>query len=292
MFTDQPVTPGRIETLLRLVRAHPGMKRNDVLALLQPATVHQGRQRLQARETLSAAVALKLVEEDDSRQLRVRGEEADIRALVLKGLDEEVLAKTDIEHYLAPFYSFMLGSPGDRSRDEWAADFNRTVPSDKLAGDPFNPTKVSGLWRWLVYAGLGWTDPAGRFQPVPTDRIRRQLPSIFAGQPKLEDGAFMDRLATCCPELDGGAIFASVNRERKDKTCTAGLAEALVELHLEGVLRLNAPPDARGWSIAAAQPPFDGKTLRGDRFQTVEIALAAPMPTPDGKRKSRSRSNA
>lgn len=272
MFTDQPVTPGRLEALIGLVHVRPRLTRTQLTALLQPRSVYQDPARVQATQTLAAALALHLVVEDDHDRIRAVDAGGDTREAVVRALEREVLAKDDVEPYLARFYAFMLGSPDKRSRDQWVGDFNRTVYGETLPRNPFNTTKLSGLWRWLVYMGLGWEDPAGDFQPLPFERVRRQLPAIFAGARELEADVFMQRLAGQCPELDGGSTFVAVHRGAAgERACTPGLAAALIELHACGILRLDAPRDAAGWSIAAAEPVPDGHTLMGDRLQAVAL---------------------
>lgn len=282
MFTDQPVTPLRLEVLLEFVRANPGLDRDELKALLQPSSIRGDAKPVQATATLAAATELKLVEVDSRGRVKLtRKREEPARALVLEALDEEVLSKDDVEPYFARFYAFLSGSPDRRSNQQWVDDFNAAVYGGERVGDPFNPTKLSGLWRWLPYAGLGWMDPDDQFQPCPYERVRRLLPTIFGAKRKLEGDAFMEQLASSCPELDGGKIFLAVQvgREREERQCTPGLAAALIELHLDGILRLHAPPDVQGWSIAAAEPEPDGKTLLGAHLQFVELVHGAGRGT-------------
>ena len=278
MFTDQPVTPSRVEVLLDLLRSHGSLERDEVKALLQPKSIRADGKPHQATATVAAATELKLIQEDSNGriQLKTKSQEP-ARSLVLDALDREVLSKEDIEPYFARFYSFLSIFPDRRSNVEWVEEFNGKVYRGVRVADPFNPTKLSGLWRWLPYAGLGWLDPDDQFQPCPYERIQRQLGAIFGTARKIEDEAFMERLAKHCPELDGGSIFRAVqgSTEHDQQRCTEGLAAALVELHLDGVLRLHAPPDVRGWSIAAAEPEPDGETLIGQQLQYIELVQAS-----------------
>lgn len=271
MFTDSTATPTRVEVLLDLVRAKPRTARDDAKALLQPSSVYPEAKRQQATDTIAAAIQLKLLEEDARGHLRLLdGTKGDARGAVVDALDREVLAKEDVEPYFARFFAFTLGAPGVWSNNEWADQFNAVVYGGRVVEDRFNPTKLSGLWRWLSYAGLGWFDPAGNFQPCPYERIKRQLPRIFKKEQKLPDDKFMEQLAACCPEVDGGTIYRGVFPGKTEKQCTPGLAAALTELHLDKVIRLHCPPDSSGWSIASAEPPQDGQTLLASRIQFVE----------------------
>jgi hypothetical protein len=125
----------------------------------------------------------------------------------------------------------------------------------------------------MRYAGLGWHDGSDTFHPNPYERLRRKLPEIFSGAARLEADDFMTRLGAICPELDGGALFLEANPDRSDRVrcCSAGLSHALVDLHLDGVLLLDCPPDSAGWSIAAAEPPMDGASLRAERVSAVQF---------------------
>lgn len=286
MFTDGPVTPLRVETLLELVRdSHARtLTREGIDDLLQPEGLPGLREGSnQARDTLAAARELGLVEDDDgSVRLCVTGRSRRsvvARDLLLEALDRKVLEDTTPEPYFALFYSFLLGLGASaavpRTPDEWAYEFNRVVNRGQLGSNPFNPTKYTGLRRWYRYAGLGWIDPSNVFHCNPYRRLTRALPKIFDGDRVLDGDAFMARLASACPELDGGKIFLAANRsyDPRERRCTLGLSHALVELHGSVVLRLDCPVDAQGWSIAAAEPPRDAATLRSDRITAVEYLI-------------------
>ena len=136
----------------------------------------------------------------------------------------------------------------------------------------FNSDKITGLRRWYEYAGLGWFDPTGVFQPNPYFRIKRSLPRLFAKQTNLPGDTFITTLSKICPELDGGAIFSETTkqiRSNADRTCTLGLSHALVDLHVDKVIRLDCPVDARGWDIGLAVPPRD-EAVKAYKINTVE----------------------
>jgi hypothetical protein len=286
MFTDGPVTPRRVETLLELVRVSHArtLTKDSIDDLLQPdglPGLTEGSN--QARDTLAAVRELELVDDDDgSVRLRVDGRSRRstvVRDLVLDALDRKVLEGTTVEPHFALFYSFLLGlgagAAVSRRPDEWAHEFNRVVNRGQLGSNPFNGTKYTGLRRWYRYAGLGWVDPSGTFLCNPYPRLMRALPRIFDDDRVLDGDAFMARLALTCPELDGGEIFRAANHsyDPRERRCTLGLSHALVELHASDVLRLDCPVDAHGWSIAASEPPRDGATLRSDRITAVEYLI-------------------
>lgn len=281
MFTDGPVTPVRIECLIELLREYRRREwsRANVIAVLQPKGLPDlTSTSQQAGETLTAAVELGLISQESGQiKLVSSGREETSRELLLRCLENRVLASTDVEPYYAPFYSYLinLGPHGGEKKDRvaWANDFNRDCSQMAGPQNPFNEVKHTGLERWYVYSGHGWFDPEGVFQPNPYWRVLRQLPRVFDKATKLAGEDFMMKIADCCPELDHGAIFRrtcpSYNREAR--VATLALSHALVDLHLDEHIRLYCAPDSRGWSIEASQPPNDGKTLRSGRIDYVEF---------------------
>ena len=275
MFTDQPVTPTRLETLLDLIRARPAIRAGDAKALLQPSSVTPDAGRGASDWTIRAAKQLVLVH-DDVDSLRLTNPTEASRTLILEAFDAHVLSKTDVEPYFASFYSFVLVQSAESlsswTREDWAIEFNKVAYAGERKKNPFNKDKVSGLWRWFQYVGLGWFDQSEKFQPCPYERIRRQLPKVFGKARSLEIDPFMKKLAEACPELDGGDIFitSTGSLAPSPRTCTIGLGQALIELHLDGKIRLHAAPDSPGWSIEASDPHNDGNTLRGSRLDVVD----------------------
>ena len=160
-----------------------------------------------------------------------------------------------------------------RSREDWVLGFQRDVFENKPQENQFNETKLTGLHRWMAYAGLGWYDQSQTFNCNPYSRVRRCLSVIFSDTKKLECVDFLSSLAECCSELDQGKIFLEANKnyDRDAKECTLGLSHALIDLHMDGFLKLHCPKDSDGWSIALANPPSDGKTLFSNRVSQVEL---------------------
>lgn len=291
MFTDGPTTPRRLETLVDLLRGiGSAVNRDTVIAMLEPDGLPgKTANTLGAAQTLRAAAQLGLIREEVLVALTVRGTSR-ASDVVIEALDREVLCKADPEPYFALFYAYMLGVEsdaaarvvGDRgakaiTNEQWAKAFNRDVFDEQRQSNPFNKDKISGLNRWLAYAGLGWFDPSEHFQCCPYDRVRRRLPIIFARDARLEDDEFMRRLAQACPELDDGDLFRRAHRayDAAERSCTPGLSRALVELHLDGAIRLHCGDDSVGWSLRAAEPPVDGTYFRTDRLDYVELLRPA-----------------
>ena len=284
MFTDQPVTPLRLETLLEVVGKLGPIERSTLSHLLQPDGLPDlGDQRVMSARTLRAALELNLVSEEGRRISRSKTTGSDrgqaLSEAILTAFDEHVLLNSDIEPYFGPFYSYLLGLNADgvsrRGHQDWATDFNNAVFQGQLPPNPLNATKVTGLWRWYPYVGLGWLDGGSLFHCNPYGRLVRSLPKIFARETTLASEEFMSRIGSCCPELDGGAVFRESNAGYNPHTreCTLGLSHALIDMHLDGIVLLQCPPDSSGWSLGKAEPPRDSSTMRSDRFSTIELKL-------------------
>lgn len=284
MFTDQPVTPTRVETLLNLMREFSDRKitREILIDLLQPDGLpDRNPNKTQAKQAVSAATELGLIEADSENRLKPTfksNDKRDSRQILLEALDEKVLQNTNVEPYFALFYGYLLALNSDGAKqqtgDKWASEFQRDVFGEERPANPFNDTKLTGLNRWFGFVGLGWYDTNRVFQPNPYERLLRRLPLIFGKNKKLTSENFMQKLAEFCPELDGGEIFLLAHRFRNydsaAKVCTLGLSHALIDLHQDGKIRLICPRDSRGWSIEAAQPP-SGDGLDSSRIDSIEF---------------------
>lgn len=284
MFTDERVTPTRVECLIDLLRALPANKkfdRNMLVQLLQPKELPDvdPAKRDAATSTIKAARELNLIEETDDKLFKLTFPRNDSRTttqILLDALDATVLADEKTEPYLAKFYSYILSLNKEglvqKKDEEWAREFERDVFGGRPP-NPFNATKLQGLHRWMSFMGLGWYDTDGVFQANPYERLQRRLRTIFPGKTKrLSGDEFMSRMAATCPELDGGDIFRQANKQynAEARVCSLGLSHALVDLHLDGRLRLFCPSDSRGWSIELAEPPSDD-ALQSARITSVEL---------------------
>lgn len=284
MFTDQPITPMRVETLINLIRDFSERKftREILIDLLQPDGLPAlNPSKPQAKKTISAAEELGLIKEDAEKRLKTTfksNDKRDSRRILLDALDAKVLANKHTEPYFALFYSYLLTLNSDgtknKSGSDWVLNFQQDVFGEERPVNPFNDTKLTGLHRWFGYAGLGWYDMNGVFQPNPYTRLLRSLPIIFGKDKKLKSEIFMQRLGEFCPELDGGEIFMEAHRHRgydiAVKICTLGLSHALIDLHQDRKIRLNCPFDSLGWSIELAEPPSDDG-LESGKIDSIEF---------------------
>src|SRR5262245_50741809 len=104
MFTDEPTTPLRVETLLQLMRGLGRRVGRETLgAVVQPEGLPDKRGETASR-TIRAALELKLLRENDDGTMSTTSEDKrPVREAVLEALDREVLAHTRVEPYFALF---------------------------------------------------------------------------------------------------------------------------------------------------------------------------------------------
>lgn len=281
MFTDQPVTPMRLEVLIDLLRKFPdGLTRKQLHLLLQPEPLSRGDFSL-SNETVKAAQQLGLLIDAGKGILACTPgciKRRTSREAILEAFDEKVLGGTVVEPYLTLFYAFVLGQGKElnlRAKNTNQAlftSFKDNVFPHGFSDEAFNTTKIGGLYRWFSYLGLGWFDPAGNFQANPCERLARSFEDIFKGKKKLECDEFMSRLAKACPDLDGGKIFQQANPKYSapDRRCSLGLSHALLEMHQDGAIRLSCPADSKGWSLVDADPLHISE-FKDERFSTIEL---------------------
>jgi hypothetical protein len=280
MFTDAITTPTRLEVLIEVLRDLRRQQRvvdAELLCnLLQPDGLPNfNPQRDQAKAALRAAKELALVEDDGGRLMLVGADKMGkrtTRELLLEAFDRTVLSDTTVEPYFAMFYAYMLNSGSSdlgRTGEEWARDFNRDVFQGQQMPNPFNAEKVTGMHRYMRWAGLGWYDSSGSFNCNPYERVHRAFTAIFGRARRLDDEAFIVALGRSCPELDGGALFektALINHQSQH-LLSIGLAQSLLDLHEDGIIHLDASQDAEGWGLEQADPTV----LDGPRLVAVEL---------------------
>lgn len=292
MFTDQPVTPVRLEVFIDLAWEMRTRKfdRNAIKLLLQPPGLPGlSPNSRQAMDILKCAQELELVREDSEGNFRPAWnarKHSTARGIALSALDQLVLSATNVEPWFAKVYAFAISCDDDilpsgkDAGEKWAGAFNHYLHGNLLPDNPFNSTKYTGLRRWMRYVGLGWHDAEDSFVPCPIERIHRKLSDIFGKKQKLTSDEFMKQLAAHCPELDGGDIFAAVHSGKRNvgRKCTRALAAALRDLHDAEVIRLNCPADSRGWGLDLAgkvRNPLQG--LHSDIFDSIELFASSSL---------------
>lgn len=276
MFTDSQAVPARVEVLIGMMRLFPdGLNREKIYRLLIPESLSDKLES--AKATLKACVELDVLVEDAGKlKLADKYLKVDDKEVILSAFDDKILCDQEVEKYFALFFSYHLGLNkrvyefSNYKKQQWADTFNKQVYDGKLPSNPFNETKVTGLYRWYDYIGLGWFDPNGNFTTNPYERLKRSLNKIFGKSKKLDADSFIKKLGEVCPELDGGKLFLKANPrwEESSKHCTLGLSHALIELHEDRIIRLECPADSSGWSLSQASPPNDDD-FASDKLTTI-----------------------
>jgi hypothetical protein len=128
------------------------------------------------------------------------------------------------------------------------------IELSQLKEKPFalqNNTRWDGLKDWAPFLGFGWTSGVDEFVVDPTDAIRDALPAVFGEARELTQGAFLERLASELPVIDGGKYRLEIEERLSDNWVKPGaheisqsLSRALLRLEIRGVLRLDARADA------------------------------------------------
>ena len=126
----------------------------------------------------------------------------------------------------------------------------------------FNTTKLNGWRKWAEFLGLGWImklDSRSILVPDATKRVRAVLPEIFLDNGVLSFGLFMERLATLCPELDGGKLFdycwqISRGAEQRGNRLSLMLSTALRTLATLHIITLINEADSENvWTLYPAE---------------------------------------
>ena len=229
-----------------------------------------------AEDTIKTALILGLVKETQSLISLNFDSDQDAREEILTALESHVFNSTQVEPYFAPFYSFVL-SEGDNNgiTDNviWVDKYHNET-GGRASNNPFNKDKLTHLYRWYMYTGMGWRDPLGVFHPYPYDRIKRKLHHIFKDKKKLMIKNFITNLGNTCSELDGGEIFIkNKSKNMDDNSISLGVSQALISLNEDKVITLFCPKDSDGLSIEKALPDLKGE-IKSYRLSRVEFNLS------------------
>lgn len=287
MFIDKPTIPTQLEVVVDLLHAirHKNASSDSVKSLLQPKGLPGlSESSNQAALHLHGAKELRLAAEDGAGHLRltfaIRDGKPSAREAIIKAFDDVVLSCSDVEPWFGRLYGFTIAQeddwipPDNPARKDLCTRFNDALLGHIERTNPLNDTKLNHYLRWYPYAGMGWRDPAKRFIPDPTERLRRALPKVFGDASRLDASPFMAAVALACPELDGGALFMDAAAGLFDpaaRVCTRALAVALRNLHDEEMVRLECPKDSIGWSLERGGSVRDQQSLQSDRFDRVVL---------------------
>jgi hypothetical protein len=279
------VTPARLHALLRLVARLKKPQREDILKLLQPDILFLGKQENEdeeistnyssSRNVYLAAKHCNLIEEtsDGTIQL-VRDVESYLGSLdkFRTLMQQRVWNATAPEqnNYLLNLYTawYIVQNEQVFTFDDKAFEtrFNEEL-FENADERTFNMTKFVGWRMWATFLGIGWSIKPGIvgtnreiLVPDATQRLLRILP-LFSGKDGnriINFSTFMQELAQCCPELDGGILFdycqgASHGGGQHGNYLSLALSTGLRQLHNTKYIELVRQPDATDiWSLYPA----------------------------------------
>jgi hypothetical protein len=261
----------RLQALVKLVAELGEVEQSGLYDLLQPREPGDAQDaQSSARATLLVAKECQLVSVDEKRVVRALVERAQFEQLsafqALMGHRLLGVTGEDMSNYLFNLFSAWYAVQDEKVLQElvetgYDGPFNDQVFPDAPVR-PFNSTKYVAWRKWAVFLGLGWMMRLGGREllvPDATGRVRHILAELFEDQRALTCARFMEKLASICPELDGGRLFtycwqASRGGEQKGNRLSLMLSTALRTLDGLGHLRLLSQADAlENWRLYPAE---------------------------------------
>lgn len=277
-------TPGRLHSLLRLVKRLGKAERQQLLDYLQPPQLVENQEA--AILVYNDALHLGLLQPVEGQRDRVTLAPA-ITDEDLESVDtfraimqQRLLGVTEPQqdNYLLNLYAAWYAVQDEwvlqtSRKDDLAIKFNQEIfprdESESLAGGrAFNTTKLNAWLTWATFLGWGIAYNK-RLLPAAQERLTPVLKTI-AGR-KMTMGEFMGAVAQRCPELDGGELFhycrqASRPAEGRTQQLSLMLSTALRQFHRQGNLILEHRADATDrWYLY----PATGQLLR--EVNAVEV---------------------
>jgi hypothetical protein len=258
----------RIQALVKLVGDLKEPKKEDLFHLLQPWE-QPALKAPAVSATFDVARDSKLVSVDEEGGVSALVGSSDIEdnSAFQRQMAHALLGVTDDEQ---SHYRFNLFSAWYAVQDEkvflfkdgrYDIAFNdQMYPNESQR--QFNDTKLPPWRRWAAFLGLGWVMKQRLtlvLVPDATRRLQPLLPEIFREQQEMVFYQFMERLASLCPELDGGELYrqcwqASRGSETKGNSLSLMLSTALRSLDSLKQIRLINQADAlKIWQLYPAQ---------------------------------------
>ncbi len=286
IINDSQVEPRRLRVMLRLVSDMDAPTREEVSHLAQlPVLLEDtsSKNPLSASEVIhKIAVNCGQISENDDKMLSLLVEPEHVATMssfqdhmrqVLMGITEEA-ASNDRFNLFSAWYAVQNEHVLYRLVHEgYDVAFNKdmaayvSLSNDRL----FNTTKLNGWRKWAEFLGLGWImmqGPRTILVPDATKRVKAVLPEIFLVNPvnsgNLENevlnfNVFIERLATLCPELDGGKLFnycwdishGSETRGNRLSLMLSTALRTLATLHI--ITLINEADSSDVWTLFPAE---------------------------------------
>ena len=294
LMSDTQGTPERVWALVRLVSAHGGrMPRDDVRHWLDP--LHSdAREATAVTQTVGAASSLALVSHDTTSKSLILGINEFPGDLVAFAdwVHERLIGLPDFHPdavVLGAFAWFVANSAkqkgmtwmNGRSTND-IADSIRSALGNDSEGATFNATRYPRWRDWITFLGLGYDVPfkgGAIFLPYVVERMRRIQNDVFKDTgAEVDAKAFLARLSSLMPYLDGGTLFDDMAQHIGWSPTLGRLSPvtstALRELHDRKVLELRTYGDTR--DDCALSPD------RTHKIQSFRTVSQGPMDNPHG----------
>jgi hypothetical protein len=267
------ITPHRIHSLLRLIHQCTDTPRDQLLGLLQPASLTNNREA--AAKIYAVANRYRFIDETETKDRRARlgvpvediTSEEDFRELMQRTLLGATQENDD--NYVLNLFTAWYAVQDEKVFEYSKADFERKFHEHLYPGVAVRVISeqpgLSGWRTWAEFLGWGWKMQFSRreeMQIVPdaTVRLRPLLPMLLpVDGGELPFGQFAAALGDRCPELDGGVLFercwrASRPHEPRGKSLSLMVSTALRVLHKLGEIELTYQADApETWRLFPAQ---------------------------------------
>lgn len=271
------ITPHRLYALLQLVNHCGQLSRRQVLDLLQPSVLNEERESQEISVYVyRTAINCSLIREFDDKERTIELQISsnsittfeDFRRVMQRSLLGVVEESKDhfVLNYIAAWYSVQDEQVLDLSKADIEKRFHEqlypNVSPRIFSEDP----GVTAWMRWAEFLGWGWSmqfnkkSREPRLVPDATKRLIPQLENLIPDPDiTLPFSAFMAKLCSLCPELDGGVLFnqaweASRGNEQRGNRLSLMLSTALRVLHKQGAIELIQRADATdSWRLFPTQ---------------------------------------
>lgn len=281
ILNQAPVTPARLHALLHLVGELDAPTRGRLAGLLQPNSVNENQSAFGT--VYEAATKCELLRETEGGTVRLTVSPSAIEsperfrtcmASILLGVTEEQRPNYLFNMYTA-WYVAQDADVLRMSDVDLYGRFNEQMYPD-ADERKFNDTKFRGWRQWAQFLGLGWrVRDESVLMPDATGRIEGVLGEMVSGGGRMPIGEFLQQLGACCPELDGGQLYATAwgasHAEERGHTVSLAVSTGLRVLDRERKVRLIREADAGDmWGLFGAEGAFfQGPVThigRGERF--------------------------
>lgn len=267
---NDPVTPYRIQALLRLIVRLKAPNRKIVLDLLQPSEIVNNQDT--GKEVILAARNCKLIDEETDGTLNLLVSPSQFETVenfrnLLRGKLLGIKEEGSINYILNLFTSWYCVQDTKvftqfESGLDYAGAFNSQLFNNSK-GQKFDQRKITPWREWASFLGFGWILRSGSgprnnrviLVPDAYGRVEAVLDELLEFGPAIRFGEFIERLGQRCPELDGGSLFEYCWKicnpgERRSNNLSLMLSNALYQLNIEGKIVLQRSGDAlENWQL-------------------------------------------